>query len=97
MSFTIIKAIVKNDSYNDGWNAGFVCLDDFLWVQDLAGITIPPMNVTWDYPGYEGAVGGYAEIRQNETKKVVILYVVDKECEGVFVLTNDEYLYYPLR
>lgn len=93
----LIKAIVKNDSYNDGWNEGFVCLDDFLWVQDLAGITIPPMSVAWDYPGYVGAAGGYAEIRQNETKKVVIPYVVDKECEGVFVLTTDEYLYYPLR
>lgn len=88
----ILKLVVKSLTYDDEWNPGFMGLDNYIWVKDMGGITITPMDSAWEYAGYDAAAGGFFEIRKNETKKVVVPYVISKDCEGIFIQTTNDFL-----
>ena len=90
----LLKLIVKNISYEDEWNPGMMGLENYLWVQDMSGITITPMSSAWEYAGYENAAGAFFEIRKNETKKVVVPYVINKECKGIFIKATNDFLFF---
>ena len=89
----ILKMVVENRSYADEWNPGFMSLDNFFWLTDMEDVTITPMSSSWEYPGYDDAPGAFFAIRQKETKKVIIPYVVDKDCTEVMLHTTHDLLF----
>ena len=67
---------VKNISYYDEYNPGFVAFDRAITVMDQDGYSIDPEGTGYDYAGYSTAAAAFDELGQGEQKRLVTGYVL---------------------
>lgn len=86
----ILKTVIENKSFNDGYNPGFVSMDFFLNLTDASYTTISPLSVAWEYGGYESVAGSFLEVREGQKKKVAVGYGMDNNAKEVIVYLFDK-------
>jgi hypothetical protein len=88
--FALLKLQIKNISYSDKENPGYVSFEDLIPVQNLDGVQYSAFSATWDYGGYAGAAGAYVELSKGRTKKVVTGYPIEKDVKYVKVQVGNK-------
>jgi len=88
--FCLLKLQLKNISYYDKENPGYVSFEDLIPVQNLDGVQYSAFSATWDYGGYAGAAGAYVELPKGRTKKVVTGYPIEKDVKYVKVQAGNK-------
>lgn len=88
----LLKIIVSNEGYLNSSDY-YMDVEDFFSFTGEDRFTIPAYSSSWEYGGYESGAGGFFQIRQGETKKVVVPYAVDADASAFHVFFNNHEVY----
>lgn len=88
-SIYALRLIVKNVSYNDSYNKGFVDLNNALRLEDADGITVNPMSSAYEYGEYSLFAGAFGELAEGQTVRAVIEYQSSADLSNATVLVGD--------
>jgi hypothetical protein len=85
----VLMLVLENVSFDDGYNEGFVALDEVFRVEDPDGISVSYMNSGYDYGQYKCAAGAFAECAIGETARFAIMYAMSPSITQVTVVFPD--------
>lgn len=78
---------VRNDSYDDKYNPGYISLGKDVYAVGGDGIAISPMNSSVDYGEYEGAAGAFFECPVGKAVRIAVFHQVPADMSGAVTVS----------
>lgn len=76
---------VKNVSYEDEINEGYVMLGSDVYPIDAEGVSLDSLSMVYDYGEYSGAAGADFECGVGQAKREALFYVVDDDITEITI------------